>query len=235
MVKNNEDRWHCPVTFKEFSNHTKIVAIKTTGNVFAYEAVHELNFKMKNYTDLMTGEPFSKQDVLVLYDPSSAESMAQRDVNSFQHLKQIREEVQQQQSKESSVRHNPTTSFIMKEIEKKSSESKRTLDDIIDTYRPKEYTEDVRRILDLSPLTQDVLPGATFTNQKASSSLTSSSVEAFTSNKSRLATADEIREAKWKLARKVRNAVFTLIVIKRLYFARWARGLLFSCRPAWAI
>lgn len=203
MAKNNDGKWHCPVTFKEFSNHTKIVAIKNTGNVYAYEAVHELNVKMKNYTDLMTGEAFTKPDILVLYDPSSTESMALRDINSFQHMKQIREELQQQQSKESSVRHNPTTSFIMKEIEKKSSEKKRTLEDIIDTYRPKEYTEDVQHVLDLSPLSQDVLPGAAFTNQKASSSLTSSSVEAFTSNKSRLATADEIREAKWKIARKV--------------------------------
>ena len=206
MAKNNADKWHCPVTFKEFSNHTKIVAIKTTGHVYAYEAVYELNIKMKNYTDLMTGDPFTKQDILVLFDPSSPEFMARRDITSFQHMKLIRDEIQQQQSKESSVRHNPTTSFIMKEIEKKSMEPKRTLQDIIDTYQPKEYTEDVANALSLSPLTQDVLPGAAFTNQKASSSLTSSSVEAFTSNRSRLATAEEIREAKWKVARKVWSA-----------------------------
>ena len=65
MAKNNEGKWHCPVTFKEFTDHTHVVAVKPSGNVYAYEAVEELNIKRKNWTDLMTGEPFTRKDVRI--------------------------------------------------------------------------------------------------------------------------------------------------------------------------
>jgi hypothetical protein len=35
--------------------------IWTSGNVFSYEAVKELNEKTKNFTDLLTGEKFVKK------------------------------------------------------------------------------------------------------------------------------------------------------------------------------
>ena len=31
------DKYHCPVTYKVFTQNSHIVAVKTTGNVFAYE------------------------------------------------------------------------------------------------------------------------------------------------------------------------------------------------------
>ena len=37
--KNAAGEFHCPVMFKVFNNSTHIAAIKTTGNVFCYEAV----------------------------------------------------------------------------------------------------------------------------------------------------------------------------------------------------
>lgn len=63
MAKNAEGKWHCPVTFKEFTDHTHVVAVKPSGNVYAYEAVEELNIRRKNWTDLMTGESFTRKDV----------------------------------------------------------------------------------------------------------------------------------------------------------------------------
>lgn len=59
LHKNAEGKYHCPVTFKEFNEHTRIAAIRTSGHVYSYDAVHELNVKAKNWTDLMTGEPFT--------------------------------------------------------------------------------------------------------------------------------------------------------------------------------
>lgn len=35
--KNASGEYHCPVLFKNFSIHSHIVAIKTTGNVFSWE------------------------------------------------------------------------------------------------------------------------------------------------------------------------------------------------------
>jgi len=48
---------------QEFTDHSKVVAVKPSGNVYAWDAVQELNVKRKNWTDLMTGEPFTRKDV----------------------------------------------------------------------------------------------------------------------------------------------------------------------------
>lgn len=34
------DKYHCPVTFKVFNENTHIVAIRTTGNVFAFDVIN---------------------------------------------------------------------------------------------------------------------------------------------------------------------------------------------------
>ncbi|KAK2541688.1 hypothetical protein Q9233_000594 [Columba guinea] len=59
FAKNSEGKYLCPVLFTVFTNNSHIVAIKTTGNVFAYEAVEQLNIKPKSYKDLLTDEPFT--------------------------------------------------------------------------------------------------------------------------------------------------------------------------------
>ena len=46
--------------------HSHIVAIKTSGNVFSHEAVHQFNVKMKSWRDLITDEPFTKQDIITV-------------------------------------------------------------------------------------------------------------------------------------------------------------------------
>lgn len=48
--KNSQGEYFCPVTYKVFTDSTKIAAIAATGNVYAYEAVEELNIKAKNWT-----------------------------------------------------------------------------------------------------------------------------------------------------------------------------------------
>ena len=50
--------------------NSKIVIIKTTGNVFSFEAFKELNIDQKNYRDLLNDEKFDpKEDVLLVNDP----------------------------------------------------------------------------------------------------------------------------------------------------------------------
>lgn len=57
-------QFHCPVTFKVFNENTHIVAVKATGNVYAYECIERLNLKPKNLRDLLTDEPFLRSDVI---------------------------------------------------------------------------------------------------------------------------------------------------------------------------
>ena len=37
--------------------------MRPSGNVYSWDAVEELNVKRKNWTDLMTGEAFTRKDV----------------------------------------------------------------------------------------------------------------------------------------------------------------------------
>jgi peptidyl-prolyl cis-trans isomerase-like protein 2 len=58
--------YHCPVLNKVFTEFTHIVAVKTTGNVFCYEAIKELNIKTKNWKELLTEEPFTRADLITI-------------------------------------------------------------------------------------------------------------------------------------------------------------------------
>lgn len=54
---------------KDFTDSTKIAAISTTGNVFSYKVIEELNKKQKNWMDLLTGKKFKSRDIIILQDP----------------------------------------------------------------------------------------------------------------------------------------------------------------------
>jgi len=192
-----------------------VVAVTKTGNVFAYDAVLELNIKTKNFTDLLTGEPFKKSELITLQDPHNKEQMIIRDVNNFIHLKKLRDEnVESRKTDTNKMRHNPVAEGVMKEINqirkteletgvKRNVDHLMTSTSTIQLETDAVYNEDVADILALQPLIEDVNPGQVNTDGKASSSFTSSSTSRHTSNASRRATAAEIREAKWKILRQV--------------------------------
>ncbi|EOX91689.1 Plant U-box 49 isoform 2 [Theobroma cacao] len=82
--KNSEGEYHCPVLNKVFTEYTHIVAVKTTGNVFCYEAIKELNIKTKNWKELLTDEPFAKEDIITIQNPNALDSKVTLD---FDHVK----------------------------------------------------------------------------------------------------------------------------------------------------
>lgn len=82
--KNSEGEFHCPVLNKVFTEFTHIVAVKTTGNVFCYEAIKELNIKTKNWKELLTDEPFRREDLITIQNPNALDSKALLD---FDHVK----------------------------------------------------------------------------------------------------------------------------------------------------
>ncbi|GBN08273.1 Peptidyl-prolyl cis-trans isomerase-like 2, partial [Araneus ventricosus] len=84
FTKNADGKYHCPVLFKVFNENSHIVAVKTTGNVFSYEAVEQLNLRSKNFKDLLTDEPFTKNDIITIQDPSNLEKF---NFNNFHHVK----------------------------------------------------------------------------------------------------------------------------------------------------
>ncbi|ORY95658.1 peptidyl-prolyl cis-trans isomerase-like 2 [Syncephalastrum racemosum] len=84
FFKNDKDEYYCPVTFKVFSDHTAIAAIKTTGNVFAYDTIERLNVKAKYMKDLLTDEPFTKKDIIMIQDPHNLDK---RNMSQFHYVK----------------------------------------------------------------------------------------------------------------------------------------------------
>ncbi|GIY74473.1 RING-type E3 ubiquitin-protein ligase PPIL2 [Caerostris darwini] len=84
FTKNADGKYHCPVLFKVFNENSHIVAIKTTGNIFSYEAIEQLNLKNKNFKDLLTDEPFTKNDIITIQDPSNLDKF---NFNNFHHVK----------------------------------------------------------------------------------------------------------------------------------------------------
>ncbi|MCJ1389493.1 Peptidyl-prolyl cis-trans isomerase cyp8 [Xylographa bjoerkii] len=84
FAKNDEGEMVDPVTFKVFTDNTYIVALKNTGNVFAYDTVERLNIKAKMWRDLVSDEEFSRKDIITLQDP---QNIASRDLSSFKYIK----------------------------------------------------------------------------------------------------------------------------------------------------
>lgn len=84
-----------PVTFKVFTDNTHIVALKNTGNVFAWDTVEKLNVKGKMWRDLVSDEEFTRKDIVTLQDPQNIES---RDLSSFKYLNEGESAQQDQDS-----------------------------------------------------------------------------------------------------------------------------------------
>ncbi|GBG81290.1 hypothetical protein CBR_g31965 [Chara braunii] len=90
--KNNDGEYHCPVLNKVFTEFTHIVAIRPTGNVYCYEAVRELNIKPKNWKDLLTDEPFKREDIITIQDPNNLDAKLLADFDHVKHDIKINDE-----------------------------------------------------------------------------------------------------------------------------------------------
>jgi peptidyl-prolyl cis-trans isomerase-like 2 len=84
FYKNQDDEYHCPITYKSFTDNSTIIAIKETGNVYSNEAYEELNKKPKNFKDLLNNQPFDPKNVIVIQDPHRAD---ERNINDFEFIK----------------------------------------------------------------------------------------------------------------------------------------------------
>lgn len=84
IAKNEAGEYIDPVTYKVLTDNTHIVALRNTGNVFAFDTVERLNIKGKLWRDLVTDEEFGRKDIITLQDPQNVES---RNLSSFSYLK----------------------------------------------------------------------------------------------------------------------------------------------------
>lgn len=85
LAKNEEGEYVDPVTFKQFTDNTHIIALRNTGNVFAYETIERLNVKAKNWRDLVSDIEFTRKDIITIQDPQNLQS---RDLSSFKYIQE---------------------------------------------------------------------------------------------------------------------------------------------------
>ena len=71
FFKNEAGEYHCPVTYKTFTDHSHIVAVRETGNVYSYSAYLELNKEPQYFFDLMTNDKFDPKKLMTIQDPKS--------------------------------------------------------------------------------------------------------------------------------------------------------------------
>ena len=64
--KNADNKYHCPVRFREFTDNSHIVCNMVTGNVYSMEAITELCYKNKNMKDLINDKPFKRSDIVTV-------------------------------------------------------------------------------------------------------------------------------------------------------------------------
>ncbi|KAF3047185.1 Peptidyl-prolyl cis-trans isomerase cyp8 [Didymella heteroderae] len=83
FAKNEDGEYVDPVTFKVFTDNTHIVALKKSGNVFAWDTVERLNIKAKNWRDLVSDDEFTRKDIITLQDPQNIEA---RNFGAYKHV-----------------------------------------------------------------------------------------------------------------------------------------------------
>ncbi|XP_011152553.1 peptidyl-prolyl cis-trans isomerase-like 2 [Harpegnathos saltator] len=133
--KNAQDEYQCPVLYKLFTKHSHIVAIKTTGNVFSYEAVEQLNIKTANWKDLMSDQPFIRKDIITIQDPNDAMKF---NLSTFHHIKN---NIRMEDEETIRERNNPNA-----KLKTVSTETKEILAELEREYKPaKTSTEDTSK------------------------------------------------------------------------------------------
>jgi peptidyl-prolyl cis-trans isomerase-like protein 2 len=84
----------CPITLKTLNDYSHIIAIKTSGNVYSFDAVDRLKYlnallnfysiKIKNWKDLIDETPFKRSDIITLQDPKN---ITNKSINTFHYIK----------------------------------------------------------------------------------------------------------------------------------------------------
>ncbi len=102
------------MTFKEFNAHTNIVTVKTSGHVYAYDAIEQLCIQPKNWRDLITDAPFTRADILTLQDPQQP---TLKDISRFHYTLNGIVPISEQQPGKYTAASNSMAGRILKELD----------------------------------------------------------------------------------------------------------------------
>ncbi len=194
--KNAKDEIHCPITFKVLTESSYIVAIRTSGNVYNYDAIERLNIKTNTFNDLLTNEPFTRDDIITIQDPKNLDKF---NIQSFAHLKN---EWKLDDEDEKARRTDPN--YYLKSI---NNETAATLQQI-KSGPSKEFAEKSETSIysnkQIKPTQQqlDQTNMATYSTGRLAASFTSTSMDPVTVMEAAIRDENEIRYARIKNEKK---------------------------------
>uniref|UniRef100_UPI00398F773D RING-type E3 ubiquitin-protein ligase PPIL2 isoform X2 n=1 Tax=Pristiophorus japonicus TaxID=55135 RepID=UPI00398F773D len=178
--KNSEGKYHCPVMYSVFTNNSHIVTIKTTGNVYSYEAVEQLNIKTKSYKDLLNDESFNRQDIITLQDPSNVDKF---NVSNFFHVKN---DLKVPDPDEEKAKSDP--SYYLKTT---SMELTETLSELYRDYKGDEILASIMKAPEKKKV--DKINAAHYSTGKVSASFTSTAMMPETTHEADAIEDDQVR------------------------------------------
>lgn len=113
--KNQDGNFHCPITYKAFTDSTQMVAIRETGNVFSLDAYKSLNEKLDNYVDLLDNTEFDKDKIIRLNNSRGIQEISRYEfVKNQQNLDFIKES---REDAESSINLSSNFKKLLEEYE----------------------------------------------------------------------------------------------------------------------
>lgn len=175
--KDSEGNFRCPVTFRTFTPTSHIVAIRQTGNVYALEAVQELNLKTSHLKDLLTDEPFQRKDIITLQDPNHLEKF---NMEEFHHVK-LSLKTKAEIAAEKKAMNDPK--FFIRRL---NNEAKVALEKLEKEYVPAKKEEVMEE-------TADELNAAHYSQGRVAAGFTSTVMEPVTHQKAAVLDADTVR------------------------------------------
>ncbi|KAG0053050.1 RING-type E3 ubiquitin-protein ligase ppil2, partial [Gryganskiella cystojenkinii] len=193
FFKNANDEYHCPITLRVFNENTHIVAIKTSGNVYAYEAVERLNIKAKFWKDLMTDESFTRKDIITIQDPHN---MQKKNLADFHYVKNDLSALDEEKERKkrdpmNNINQKGATGKILSQLNMEKKEKA-----AIEKKKKEEETKSQGSTMNKAMEAMSNKPAlaynaAAYTTGRASASLTSTAVSVSTSNDRALMSHEE--------------------------------------------
>lgn len=203
FAKNNQGQYHCPVTFKVFNHGSQIVAIKETGNVFAFDAVQNLCIKPGTWVDPLNEEPFAGPDSIIdIHDPTARFSatatpaLAQAAASAADVPAKKK---QQRSNSGTGATGNVRLTGIAARILEKAAEETRKREALAD---PTGANKKKKQKLSATGVTSQ------FSSGMCAASLTSSAFTPTTDNSRAEADPLEVREQRWAKLRRLKKKAY---------------------------
>ncbi|KAL4481435.1 hypothetical protein ABPG74_007524 [Tetrahymena malaccensis] len=135
--KNENGEYQDPISFKVFTDHTHIVTIKTSGNVYSFDTVDKLNREAKYWQDLMTGEKFTPKDIITLNDPKNLEN---RTIKNFDYIRNNIQVELKDKGNDAFINKNEATKNILTKYQEKQKQ-----EDLEQKKKDDEEIEQIRK------------------------------------------------------------------------------------------